>query len=141
MFLFSATSPENELNYFLRTNALWIALSFAALIVVTLAIIFILYFCQRNKTKKKEAATLLAKQESDVATFIAALGGADNVEESSLKGSRLTVKLKDYSLFNSDEIKKCQVESVIKMSEKIILVSKIAKDLYAAITVNNDRNV
>ncbi len=141
MFLFSATSPENELNYFLRTNALWIALSFAILIVLTLVIIFIIYFCRRNKNKKKEAEALLAKQESDMATFMAALGGADNVQECSFKGSRLILKLKDYSLFKSDEIKKCHVDSVIKMSEKIILVSKIAKDLYAAIAVDSDRNV
>jgi len=101
---------ENPFNRFLQDNALWIALSFAFLILLTIGIIFI-------SGKKQTKA-----QKVDGQAFTMALGGKENIISCSAKGSRLTIALKDISLLDEGKLKSNGVLSLIKMTQKLILV-------------------
>lgn len=104
---------ENPFNEFLKENALWIALSFAIVIVVVLFSIFL--FGRQSKVQTKD-------QAFDVPSFLAALGGADNIFLLEARGSRLSVTLKEKNLLKEEDLKRNGVVSLIKMSNKIVLV-------------------
>ena len=104
---------ENPFNKFLQENALWIALSFAFIIVITLAVIFL-------NGRKKESSNRQFTFNADA--FIKALGGQDNFTNAEAKGSRLSLTIKDKNLLNEENLKKNGVLSLIKMSNKVVLV-------------------
>ena len=61
------------------------------------------------------------------------IGGEDNVISHSINRSRIVLVLKDYSLVDEDKLKSCGVESIIKMSNKITLVSNDASAIYKSL--------
>ncbi|MDY0345117.1 MAG: hypothetical protein WCX85_03230 [Bacilli bacterium] len=104
---------ENPFNIFLEENALWLALSFAFVIIIVLLFIFL------SGIRKKSRHIKIVFNTND---FLLALGGRDNIEFISAKGSRLALSLKEKNLLNEEELKKQGVISIIKMSSKITLV-------------------
>lgn len=104
---------ENPFNIFLQENALWIALSFASIIIITLVIIFL---TGRKKSRSNR------QFDFDADAFIKALGGLENFTNVEAKGSRLSVAIKDKNLLNEENLKKNGVLSLIKMSNKVVLV-------------------
>ena len=87
----------------------------AAVLVVALLVIFIISL-NRNKKPKKEEFQVNANEWEE------ALGGRDNIKDAYAAGSRLNVELHDSKLINEERIKELGVTSIIKMSNKIILV-------------------
>ena len=99
---------------------------------VYLVVVFIisLSFLVLLITKKKEADKRKAeiKQNADLSNVYSYLGDKDNVVSHELKGTRLTLVLKDYQKINREKLKEIGVERVLSMSNKYILVGE-AKDL------------
>ena len=106
---------KEDINMFFKNYGIWIAVGVAVLIAV--AIVLILVFNKKKGGSKKEAAPIIDSNE-----WLEALGNKENILEASAIGSRLTVKLNDESLLNQDELKKLGASSVIKMSDKYIIV-------------------
>lgn len=107
---------KNNINGFLKDNALWIALVFVGIILITLLLIFLLN--KKKKLPQKEEASI----DEDKEKWLTALGTIDNIIECLARGSRLTIKMKDTSLINDTELKNLGVSSIVKMSDKVILV-------------------
>ena len=55
---------------------------------------------------------------------LAALGGAENILDHSLNGSRVILILSNYDAVNVEALKELGVSSVVKMTNKITLVVK-----------------
>lgn len=110
---------ENAFNEFLKDNAVWIALFFFSLIVLTLIIIF-------ASNRKKTSAKTLSTLNSDA--ILSALGGKENLISIDAKGSRLFVSVKQKSLLNKEGLKVAGVTSIIEMSDKYILVFNISAE-------------
>lgn len=106
---------KNNINTFLKNNAIWIAVGFAVIILITLIILFLF---NRNKTKKIDKTTYSISTND----WLDSLGGKDNILEISSRGSRLTLSLKEISLINETKLKELGVTSLLKMSNKLILV-------------------
>lgn len=106
--------PLQEINKFLASYGWIIAVVIAAILAITILIILL-----ANKKKKTTNSGI-----------IDLVGGKDNILDSNLKGSRLTLLLKDKKLINSEGLHKAGVISVIETGEKTILVlnSKAKKD-------------
>ena len=106
---------KDDINNFLKNNAIWIAIAFAVLIlVVTLIIIFI------NKAKKNKIKEPVISQNSEA--WLTALGGKENILEATAIGSRVNLKLQNKELVNKDSLKELGVKNIMEMSDKIILV-------------------
>lgn len=106
---------KNNINTFLKNNAIWIAVGFVVIILLTLIILFLF---NRNKTKKIDKTTYSISTND----WLDSLGGKDNILEISSRGSRLTLSLKEISLINETKLKELGVTSLLKMSNKLILV-------------------
>ena len=106
---------KNNINTFLKNNAIWIAVGFVVIILITLIILFLI---NRNKTKKIDKTTYSISTND----WLDSLGGKDNILEISSRGSRLTLSLKEISLINETKLKELGVTSLLKMSNKLILV-------------------
>lgn len=104
---------ENLFNKFLKDNALWIALFFAVVIIVTLLTIFL----SGKRSGIKSGNKSFASED-----FLAALGGRENIISLYAKGSRLSLVLKENNLLVEEDLRKNGVMSIIKMSSKITLV-------------------
>lgn len=105
-----------------NSNYWWVYL--VVVFIVSLSFLLLLI------TKKKEADKRKAeiKQNADLSNVYSYLGDKDNVVSHELKGTRLTLVLKDYQKVNRDKLKEIGVERVLSMSNKYILVGE-AKDL------------
>ena len=110
--LFVLDELKDDFNAFLKSNALWIAISLVGVIVI--AIVIILIF----GVKKKEPVEPIAEKSE----WVEALGGPDNIVSTEAVGSRLVVNLKDKSLLNKETLKKLGVTNIIEMSNKITLL-------------------
>ena len=99
---------------FLTKNLWWIIA-----IVVIVAVAVYLLVTAIISSKKKSIAKIATKSE-----YLAALGGEDNILEKELKGSRIIVKLQDYSKVDQDKLKEAGVTGFIEMSDKLTLVIK-----------------
>lgn len=83
---------------------------------------------------KKSAPKVATKSE-----YLDALGGADNILDKELKGSRIVVKLQDYTKVNQDKLKEAGVTGFIEMSDKLTLVIKDnAQEAFEVIFGSND---
>jgi phosphotransferase system IIB component len=105
----------DDFNEFLRGNSLWIALGFLALVVVVFLLVLIISL-HNNKKKKMTVSNI------DFNEFVSALGNKDNIISSEVKGSRLNVILKNYDIVDEEKLQSLGVASIIKMSNRIILV-------------------
>ena len=113
---------KNNLNAFLKNNALWIALVLIGIIAITVALILIF------GTKKKEVKPEIAEKSK----WVEALGGSGNIISSEAYGSRLAVKLKDKTLLNKEALKELGVTNFIEMSDKITLLLEDKAELVKA---------
>lgn len=71
------------------------------------------------KKKKTEQKPIVSRS-----VYLLALGGEDNLIEAERSGSRIIVKLKDYSLIDKEKIKEAGVTGFITKSDKLTLVVK-----------------
>ncbi len=98
--------------------------------VITLVVFlaFLLYFLISYLISKKRSEKKKAFSKEGCAL---ALGGMDNVLSHELKGSRIIVSLKDYSLVKKDKLKEIGVSGFIQKSDSLTLVIKDnAKEAY-----------
>ena len=107
-------SFKDDIGTFLKTNAIWMAIAVAVIILVVIVVILV-----SIKSKSKTNNKIETKSNS---SWLSALGEKDNIIEVESKGSRLTLTLRDSSLINDDKLKELGVTSIIKMSNKVILV-------------------
>jgi phosphotransferase system IIB component len=56
--------------------------------------------------------------------FISDIGGKDNIISYKSVGSRLSLELKDYSLVDKEALKADNIDGIIEMSNKIVLVKE-----------------
>lgn len=119
-----------ETNDFLLKN-LWWMIAIAVLIAIG---VFFLIEALIAKKKKNPKVKIATKSE-----YLLALGGEDNILEKELKGSRIVVKLTDYSKVDEEKLKEAGVTGFIKMSDKLTLVIKDKAEVaYKVIFGNND---
>ena len=93
------------------------------LIGVVAVIIFGLIFALIFRKKKKlvrEKNTLSVSED----VFLSHIGGKENIISYKLVGSRLSLELKDYSLVNKEALKADNIDGIIEMSNKIVLVKE-----------------
>lgn len=103
---------KNNLNDFLKNNALWMALVLVGIIAIVVVLILVL-----GRKKKNKQPKIAAKSE-----WVEALGGSENICTSEAFGSRLSLKLVDKTKINREKLTTLGVTSVIEMSEKITLL-------------------
>ena len=106
----------NSLNDFLRDYGLYLALGVVALILVVALAILLPYFLKKGKGKKGKIAS---KGE-----YLSALGGEENVLSKELKGSRIVLRLVDYSKVDRQKLLEVGVDGFIEMEDKLTLVLK-----------------
>ncbi len=99
---------------FLLKNLWWVIL----LTVICLAGIVILLSYIVYK-KKKEPTRVV-----NISDNLQAIGGKDNVLSHSLSGSRIVVRLKDYSKLEREKLKKAGAVGFILKSDKLTIVFK-----------------
>lgn len=117
--IFANTNPtDNQFNEILKNYILPISIIVAGVIFVTVLILFIIAMIKNKKEKT------VIKRELPSDNIIYSLGGKDNIINASLNGSRLSLVLKDYKLVNEAKLNELGIDSIIKMSNKIILISK-----------------
>ena len=104
-----------EFNEFLMNNAWWMAIAFAGLVALALALILLF-------GKKKKPAE--AKKAISVSSYMEALGGEGNVISHERKGSRIVLELHDYDIVDREKLKEAGVDGFIMMSDKLTLVIK-----------------
>lgn len=113
---------SNALNDFLKNYGIWIAVALAGAALITVIVLFIIAKVKdKNGYLPEEARPELSERSKGI---LEALGGKENILEHSLNGSRLTLSLTDYNVVNEAKLNELGVDSVIKMSNKIILVIK-----------------
>ncbi|MCQ2793393.1 MAG: hypothetical protein MJ221_03140 [Bacilli bacterium] len=123
MFIFADTDPtSNPLNDFLKNYGIWIAIALAGAVFVAVVIMFVVALIKRKREPSYKPKEIVQTQRSK--DILIALGGLENIIDHSFVGSRMSVVLKDYSLLDEEKLKSLQVDSIIKMSEKVILVIK-----------------
>ena len=113
---------SNALNDFLKNYGIWIAIALAGAALITVIVLFIIAKVKDKKGYLPEEAKPELSERSKA--ILEALGGKENILEHSLNGSRLTLSLTDYNAVNEAKLNELGVDSVIKMSNKIILVIK-----------------
>ena len=93
---------------------LLIGIIVAIVIIILIVILLIVKAVKRKKyfSTRSEAGLKM----------IEAFGGRANIVSATNNGSRLSIVLNDYSLFNEEQAKALGVSSFIKMSNKITLV-------------------
>ena len=106
----------NSLNDFLRDYGLYLALGVVGLILVVALAILLPYFLKKGKGKKGKIAS---KGE-----YLSALGGEENVLSKELKGSRIVLRLADYSKVDRQKLLEVGVDGFIEMEDKLTLVLK-----------------
>lgn len=123
MKILQDSSPTNNaLNDFLKSYGIWIAVALASIAFITVIVLFII---AKVKDKKGLVVEQVHAEPSERSLgILEALGGKENILEHSLNGSRITLSLTDYNVVNEEKLNALGVDSVIKMSNKIILVIK-----------------
>lgn len=113
-------------NDFLAQNAWWLALIVAAIIVFVIVLIFVLRKKNKGEVKepKEKKKIDYRNKEAVKSTYFDALGGEDNILERKVEGSRIVLKLNDYSKIDKEKIKEAGVDGFIQMSNKLYLVVK-----------------
>lgn len=114
-------------NEFLSKYGIFIALTIFSFITI-LTIFFLLLPRLKKEEPQKEPSV-------DKEHFLSLLGGDDNILDISLRGSRLSVSLKDQSIVDLEALKKHGVDRVIVMQAKLVLlVNKEVASLFNHLT-------
>ena len=117
MNIFYSDLTESPFNNFLKQYGVWIAISFALIIVIVLSIFLIASLLKKKSLNKQSQINNIDNDE-----VLIALGGKDNIIEHFVNGSRLSLILKNYDVVNIEKLNELGFPSVIKMSNKITLV-------------------
>ncbi len=105
----------------LSSSSWWLALILVGVLLVAITIVII-----TGKSKMEPKRQLASKD-----TYIACFGGADNIVDKKLVGSRIAITLKDTTIVDQDKLKEAGVDAFILMSNRLTLVAKgDAKELY-----------
>lgn len=122
--IYTDSDPSvNWLNDWLVNYGIYIALGLAGVVFIVVLVLFLISL-KKRKESPLGAPVINAVDDEFATKLFEAIGGKENLESSSLNGSRISVVLKDYDLINEKLLTECGVDSFIKMSNKITLVSK-----------------
>ena len=92
-------------------------------------VFLLVFFLVRGKKSKPKKPALASQSE-----YLTALGGAENILEKSIVGSRIVLKLADFEKADPKKLLAIGVASYIQMSDKLTLVCKDnAEDVYQVI--------
>lgn|GEM_PF-1876623 len=99
---------------FLLGNLWW-------LVILGIVLLFIVaYFLEKWwSTYRKSKAPKAAKDE-----YLEALGGAENLIDGTVEGSRIVLHLKNYGKVDEEKLKKAGIVGFIVQSDKLTLVVK-----------------
>ena len=122
MYIFDNDPTVNWLNDWLRNYGIWISIAAAGAVFLVVLVLFIVAMIKRRQNPIPYSAKSVAAVETSA--ILEALGGRDNIIAHSLTGSRIVLVLKDYSIVKDEVLNQNGIESIIKMSNKITLVSK-----------------
>ena len=121
-FFASSQDPvDNGFTSFLLNYGYLLAIGAAVIIAI---IVLVLVLLQRGKKAKPET-----KVEYSSNDIIIALGGKENILSHQKAGSRISLELKNYDV-DETKLNELGVNSIIKMSNKIILVVKDDPDSF-----------
>ena len=113
---------NTSFNDFLSQNAWWLALIAAGLIAIAIMLI-VLSGLKKKKAKGQSKPKINYKDKEAVkSSYFLALGGEENLIEKSIEGSRIKLRLQDYSLLDEEKLKEAGVDGFIQMSDKLYLV-------------------
>ena len=121
--IYADTDPTiNQFGEWLTRYGFYVALGMAGVVFLVVLVLFIIAMVKR----KKEATPLITPKSDFNAdlTIINALGGKENIVSKSLNGSRIVIVLVDYDKIDETTLNNNGVDSLIKMSNKVTLVSK-----------------
>ncbi len=115
-------ASKNSFNEWLGTWGLYIAFALAGVVFLTVLGLFLYTYIKG----KKEGPIIKVSQQKVIKNeaALAALGGAENILDHSLNGSRVILVLSNYDAVNIEALKELGVSSVVKMTNKITLVIK-----------------
>ena len=113
----SGNDPKNDFEAFLKNYAWLLCVIVAVIIIITLVVVFLV------KNKKSPAKKI--ESSASIDEWLEALGGKDNVIDVFSSGSRLSVKLNNQDSINRDALTKLGVTSIVKMSDKLTLVTNL----------------
>ena len=102
-----------------------IILAFIIFILGCLIVKFYLDKVKENKSASETKVEETNKRKSTNSLYdqiIELVGGIENIEESTVRGSRISLVLKNISLVKDEELKTLGVNGVIIMSSKVTLV-------------------
>ena len=99
-----------------------------AFIIFILGCLIVKFYLDKVKENKPSSETKVEETNKKKSTnslydqIIELVGGIENIEESTVRGSRISLVLKNLSLVKDEELKTLGVNGVIIMSSKVTLV-------------------
>lgn len=115
-------ASKNSFNEWLGSYGLYIAIGLAGAVFLTVLGLFLYTYFKG----KKQGAIIKAPERKVIQNeeALKALGGAENILDHSLNGSRVILVLNNYDLVDDKALKEMGVSSIVKMTNKITLVVK-----------------
>ena len=115
-------ASKNSFNEWLGSYGLYIAIGLAGAVFLTVLGLFLYtYFKGKKQGPIVKAPERKVIQNEEA---LKALGGAENILDHSLNGSRVILVLNNYDLVDDKALKEMGVSSIVKMTNKITLVVK-----------------
>lgn len=115
-------ASKNSFNEWLGSYGLYIAIGLAGVVFLTVLGLFLYTYFKGKKQGpiiKTPERKVIQNEEA-----LKALGGAENILDHSLNGSRVILVLNNYDLVDDKALKEMGVSSIVKMTNKITLVVK-----------------
>ncbi len=115
-------ASKNSFNEWLGSYGLYIAIGLAGVVFLTVLGLFLYTYFKG----KKQGPIIKAPERKVIQNeeALKALGGAENILDHSLNGSRVILVLNNYDLVDDKALKEMGVSSIVKMTNKITLVVK-----------------
>lgn len=115
-------ASKNSFNEWLGSYGLYIAIGLAGAVFLTVLGLFLYTYFKG----KKQGPIIKAPERKVIHNeeALKALGGAENILDHSLNGSRVILVLNNYDLVDDKALKEMGVSSIVKMTNKITLVIK-----------------
>lgn len=115
-------ASKNSFNEWLGSYGLYIAIGLAGAVFLTVLGLFLYTYFKG----KKQGPIIKAPERKVIKNeeALKALGGAENILDHSLNGSRVILVLNNYDLVDDKALKEMGVSSIVKMTNKITLVVK-----------------
>ena len=115
-------ASKNSFNEWLGSYGLYIAIGLAGAVFLTVLALFLYTYFKG----KKQGPIIKAPERKVIQNeeALKALGGAENILDHSLNGSRVILVLNNYDLVDDKALKEMGVSSIVKMTNKITLVVK-----------------